>query len=106
VNRRLRQLAGGQPERVIDHRRRRFRGSAAFPAARERPNRRMSGGAVTSWVREGSTAAHAKPTQQKESVLPDYILIPLLLVLMSVALVALIYWGGFVEERRNGRGAS
>jgi hypothetical protein len=39
-------------------------------------------------------------------VLPDYILIPLLLVLFSVALVALIYWGGFVEERRNGRGAS
>jgi hypothetical protein len=34
---------------------------------------------------------------------PDYILIPLLLVLMSVGLMALIYWGSFVEERRNGR---
>jgi hypothetical protein len=32
---------------------------------------------------------------------PDYILIPLLLVLMSVGLMALIYWGSFVEERRN-----
>ena len=38
--------------------------------------------------------------------MPDYYLIPILLVIMSVALVALIYWGGFVEERRNGRGAS
>jgi hypothetical protein len=38
-------------------------------------------------------------------VLPDYILIPILLVLMSVGLVALIYWGGFVEERRNKRRA-
>jgi hypothetical protein len=27
----------------------------------------------------------------------------LLLVVMCVALLALIYWGGFVEERRNGR---
>ena len=35
--------------------------------------------------------------------MPDYILIPLLLVLMSVGLTALIYWGSFVEERRNGR---
>jgi hypothetical protein len=32
---------------------------------------------------------------------PSYYLIPILLVLMSVALMALIYWGGFVEERRN-----
>jgi hypothetical protein len=34
---------------------------------------------------------------------PDYYLIPLLLVLMSLAIVGLLYWGGFVEERRNGR---
>jgi hypothetical protein len=34
---------------------------------------------------------------------PDYYLIPLLLVLMSLAIVGLIYWGGFAEERRNGR---
>jgi hypothetical protein len=32
---------------------------------------------------------------------PDYYLIPLLLVVMSLGLTALIYWGGFVEERRN-----
>ena len=33
--------------------------------------------------------------------MPDYILIPILLVVMSLALMGLIYWGGFVEERRN-----
>jgi hypothetical protein len=26
-----------------------------------------------------------------------------LLVVMCLALLALIYWGGFIEERRNGR---
>jgi hypothetical protein len=26
-----------------------------------------------------------------------------LLVAMCVGLLALIYWGGFIEERRNGR---
>jgi hypothetical protein len=36
---------------------------------------------------------------------PDYVLIPLLLVIMSVGLMALIYWGGFIEERRNGKRA-
>jgi hypothetical protein len=35
--------------------------------------------------------------------LPDYILIPLLLVVLAVGLTALLYWGGFVEERRNRR---
>ena len=33
--------------------------------------------------------------------MPDYYLIPILLALMSIAITALIYWGGFVEERRN-----
>jgi hypothetical protein len=32
---------------------------------------------------------------------PSYFVIPVLLVVMSVAIMALIYWGGFVEERRN-----
>jgi hypothetical protein len=36
---------------------------------------------------------------------PDYYLIPLLLVVMSLGLTALIYWGGFIEERRNGNRA-
>jgi hypothetical protein len=36
---------------------------------------------------------------------PDYILIHILLVVISIGLMALIYWGGFVEERRNGRRA-
>jgi hypothetical protein len=34
---------------------------------------------------------------------PDYYAIPLFLVVLSLALVGVIYWGGFVEERRNGR---
>ena len=33
--------------------------------------------------------------------MPDYYLIPVLLIVMTLALIALIYWGGFVEERRN-----
>jgi hypothetical protein len=32
---------------------------------------------------------------------PSYYLIPTLLTIMSVALMALIYWGSFIEERRN-----
>ncbi len=35
--------------------------------------------------------------------MPDYYLIPLLLLIMSLGLVALIYWGSLVEERRNRR---
>jgi hypothetical protein len=34
---------------------------------------------------------------------PSYYLIPWLLVILSVGLMVLIYWGGFVEERRNSR---
>jgi hypothetical protein len=34
---------------------------------------------------------------------PSYVVIPLLLAVLCVALVALMYWGGFAEERRNGR---
>jgi hypothetical protein len=34
---------------------------------------------------------------------PDYYAIPLFLVVLSVVLVGLLYWGGSVEERRNGR---
>lgn len=35
--------------------------------------------------------------------MPSYYLIPWSLVVLSLALTALLYWGGFVEERRNGR---
>ena len=35
--------------------------------------------------------------------MPSYYLVPLLLVAMCLGLLALIYWGGFVEERRNKR---
>jgi len=35
----------------------------------------------------------------------DYILIPILLVIMSVAILAVIYWGAIIEERRNSRRA-
>jgi len=41
--------------------------------------------------------------EHKETVLPDYYLIPILLVIMSLGLTALLYWGGFVEEGRNRR---
>jgi hypothetical protein len=37
--------------------------------------------------------------------MPSYYAIPLFLVILSLALVGLLYWGGFVEERRNGRSA-
>jgi hypothetical protein len=37
---------------------------------------------------------------EKPSVQPYYA-IPLFLVVFSLALVALLYWGGFEEERRN-----
>lgn len=36
-----------------------------------------------------------------EKTVPSYYLIPILLVIMSLGLMALIYWGSFVEERRN-----
>jgi hypothetical protein len=34
---------------------------------------------------------------------PDYYAIPLFLVVLSLVLTGLLYWGGLVEERRNGR---
>jgi hypothetical protein len=48
----------------------------------------------------GSLGACANRTH-----VPDYYLIPVLLVVMSLGIMALIYWGGFVEERRNGNRA-
>ena len=33
----------------------------------------------------------------------QYYTIPILLIIMSLGLIALIYWGSFVEEKRNGR---
>jgi hypothetical protein len=36
---------------------------------------------------------------------PAYWLIPWSLVVLSLLLTGLIFWGGFVEERRNGRSA-
>ena len=35
--------------------------------------------------------------------MPTYWLIPWLLVAFSVIVTGLIFWGGFVEERRNRR---
>lgn len=37
--------------------------------------------------------------------MPSYWLIPWSLVVLSLVLVGIIIWGGFVEERRNGRSA-
>jgi len=50
---------------------------------------------------EQGRRSDARSEQQKETALPDYVLIPILLVILAVGIVALIYWGGFVEERRN-----
>nr|WP_317994359.1 hypothetical protein [Vulcanimicrobium alpinum] len=52
--------------------------------------------------RKGTRGERANPNAKGVCV-PDYIAIPLFLVVMSAGLVALIYWGGFVEEKRNGR---
>ena len=41
--------------------------------------------------------------REKGEPVPSYYLVPVLLVIMSLGLTALIYWGGFVEERRNSR---
>jgi len=75
---------------------------ALVPAKRRdhRASRRNPPVACTSTGWGGSIAARAK-RERKEILLPDYVLIPILLVLLSIALVALIYWGGLVEERRN-----
>ena len=35
--------------------------------------------------------------------MPSYYLIPWLLVVLALGLTGLLYWGGFVEERRNSR---
>ena len=53
-------------------------------------------------ARESTGQGHGR-AQEKGEPVPSYYLIPWLLVAMSVGLVALIYWGGFVEERRNSR---
>jgi hypothetical protein len=36
---------------------------------------------------------------------PSYAAIPIGLCVLCIVLTALIYWGGFVEERRNRRSA-
>jgi hypothetical protein len=41
--------------------------------------------------------------REREDLVPDYVLIPVLLCVLCIVLTALIYWGGFVEERRNSR---
>ena len=56
-------------------------------------------------MHEGPARARANLTTKGEPV-PSYFLVPWLLVAMSVGLIALIYWGGFVEERRNSRNRS
>lgn len=48
-----------------------------------------------------SPAQGTRSLRSNEDSVPSYYLIPILLVIMSVGLMALIYWGSFVEERRN-----
>jgi hypothetical protein len=53
---------------------------------------------------KGSRRGRAnRSDDSKGDPVPSYYVVPVSLVLMSVALVAIIYWGGFQEERRNGR---
>jgi hypothetical protein len=47
--------------------------------------------------REGRRSSERKIS----STMPSYYVIPWSLVAMSVVLLGLIYWGSFVEERRN-----
>jgi hypothetical protein len=54
---------------------------------------------------KGVVRVRAKTTRKGELV-PSYYLVPWLLVAMSVGTLALISWGGFIEERRNGRSRS
>ncbi|HZC29339.1 MAG TPA: hypothetical protein VE269_06330, partial [Gaiellaceae bacterium] len=46
-------------------------------------------------------AARDADVPRERSAVPSYYLIPTLLTVMTVVLMALIYWGSFVEERRN-----
>ena len=68
-----------------------------MPCTRATRPRNQAG---TRLLARGSPSARANRID-----VPDYILIPILLVVMSIGLMALIYWGGFVEERRNGNRA-
>jgi hypothetical protein len=61
-----------------------------------------AGGTSERKIDHRARAGAAAPTS-KEPLVPDYYAIPLFLVVLSLALVGVIYWGGFVEERRNGR---
>jgi hypothetical protein len=43
------------------------------------------------------------PKRESADFVPDYVVIPVLLCVLCIVLTGLIYWGGFVEERRNSR---
>jgi hypothetical protein len=40
---------------------------------------------------------------EKRELVPDYVAIPAGLCVLCIVLAALLYWGGFIEERRNAR---
>ena len=48
-----------------------------------------------------SARGHRSGARNASIEMASYYVIPWLLVVLSVALVALIYWGSLVEERRN-----
>jgi hypothetical protein len=56
-----------------------------------------------SGARRRVTARSRELDQRKGEPVPSYYLIPWSLVALSLVLTGLLYWGGFVEERRNGR---
>lgn len=54
---------------------------------------------------DGALRAGSEQLGAEGARMPSYYAIPLFLVILSLALVGLLYWGGFIEERRNGRSA-
>ncbi len=57
------------------------------------------------WQEGREELARTTIGQPKGDPVPRYYDIPVLLVVLSLILTGLIFWGGFVEERRNGRSA-
>ena len=54
-------------------------------------------------TRPSRARGHRASYGEGSTDMADYIAIPIFLVVLSLALTAVLYWGGFVEERRNAR---
>ncbi|GAC1658668.1 MAG: hypothetical protein NVS4B13_02030 [Candidatus Elarobacter sp.] len=67
---------------------------------RVRESQRSISGASCDALRALMREGRLRATRTTSGV-ASYVLVPILLVLMSLGLTGLIYWGGVVEERRN-----